>query len=263
MVNPVPLQQLIGARLRQLREAGGFRQEEIAASARRAGFDWVRGTVSMIESGRRRVTLEEFLALPGILYGAGATGEEGRLDNVQLRDLVGDGVVLLSSTTALSATGLRAVLSGESGSPDADTEPPRGAPDWPKVAEARALWRRWWPNAGAPDAEMFYRVGVASRGAAEVNAARTLRCSPVAIAMAAERAWGRPLAAERDARVQERIGLGDDVVGTVDRAEKRGLAHPAMSGLVQAHRGHATRELIEELRPMVKATVTRKGKGGA
>src|SRR5262245_8352682 len=96
MLQPIPLARLIGTRLRTLRETANLRQEQIAASARKVGFhSWARGTVAMIESGRRRLTLEEFLLIPAILGNVG-------IENVELPDLIdagAGGVVLISPSS--------------------------------------------------------------------------------------------------------------------------------------------------------------------
>lgn len=222
-------------------------------------MEWTRGTVAMIESGRRRVTLEEFLALPIILERAGVRDAE-------LADLVGsDGLAQLSPRagvgfgTAVSAQTLQAVLAGRAKAlGEAGVHTPPGL-DTPEMRDARRLWRQL--RGGRLDLARLSGVVLASQGGPEVHAARVLGTSPLAVAMAAEHAWKRSLTAERDARVDQRMGL-DDYAAGVDRADRHGLAHPVAIRTVQAHRGHVTRELIEELRPTVKAAVSkRKGKG--
>ena len=256
MVQPVPLAKLIGTRLRELRERAGVRQEQIAASARQAGFQgWTQATVAAVESGRRRLSLEEFLVLPTILEWAG-------VGQIPLADLLSDGLAALSphavvgAGTAVSAETLRAMLSGRA-AVDMPQTPKRL--DTPKTQEVRRGF-----GVGDLSPERVYRVALASQGGAEVHAARVLGCSPLAVALAAERTWRRSLTEERDARVNQRVGL-DDFAAGVDAADRRGLAHPVSIATVQAHRGHVTRDLIEQLRPVVKAVTSKKrrGKGGA
>ncbi len=244
MTPPVPLHQLIGARLRQLRESAGLTQEAIAAQARVVGFaDWARGTVSMIEGGRRRVTLEEFLALPLILHYAGA-------GQMRLVDLLGAGApALINAQTAIAAETLRETLAGR---PTVTFTPPTSAavPASGRATEERrealALWRRWASGRSArsraPDPVMLAEVGVESRMDALVSAARSLRRSPVALSLAAVVTYGRLLMTEREERVRQRIAEGERNPRTV-----------------QAIRGHVTRELLHELRPIVNA-MTRKTK---
>jgi transcriptional regulator with XRE-family HTH domain len=237
MTSPVPLHQLIGARLRQLRERAGLTQEEIAAQARVVGFaDWARGTVSMIEGGHRRVTLEEFLALPLILHHAGA----GQL---RLVDLVGaDAPAIINAATALAAETLRATLTGRLAvyAPPMAAATPAPARDTEERREALACWRRWASgrsdHSREPSAATLAEVAVESRTDALVSAARHLRCSPVAASLAAVVTYGRLLMAEREERVRHRLGEGERNMRTV-----------------QAIRGHVTRELLQELRPVVKA----------
>jgi transcriptional regulator with XRE-family HTH domain len=237
MTPAVPLHQLIGARLRELREGAGLTQEEIAAQARAVGFaDWARGTVSMIEGGHRRVTLEEFLALPLILSHAGA-------GQWRLVDLVGaETPAVISAGVALAAETLRATLSGglTVEVPPLSAAGSAPARDTDERRDALALWRRWASrrsdHARAPSAAARGDVAVESRTDALVTAARRLRCSPVAASLAALVTYGRHFLAEREERVKERLGEGARTPRTV-----------------QAIRGHITRELLHELRPVVNA----------
>lgn len=239
MVQPVPLSQVLGARVRQIREAKGLLQEDVAAAARGAGFAWARGTVAMLESGRRRLTLEEFFSLAQILEAAGA-------GDLWLEDLVpAEGIVFLSPLVGTATNVLRAMLRGESrlgGTQHSDDiGPVREAPEIPGTAEARALWRRAWPRSRPEDDPgTLYKVALASRGDAEIKAARGLRVSPVVVALAAESRWSRSLTEERDARVADH--------GNVS------------ARTTQALRGHITRQLLDELRPLVKNIAKKKGR---
>jgi transcriptional regulator with XRE-family HTH domain len=55
----------IGTLFRATREQGGFRQDQIAAFAREVGLSWTRATIAAIETGRRELSLAEFLAVRG------------------------------------------------------------------------------------------------------------------------------------------------------------------------------------------------------
>ena len=234
MAAPLPLHQLIGARLRSLREGAGLRQEDIATNARTLGFaDWVRGTVAMIEGGRRRVALEEFLALPLILAHAG-------LEDLTLGDLVGEDVAaVINPGTALAASTLREILAGRPSHPSLGPPPRESVRDRGERQEADRLWQRWASgrlrHPRKPDAGMLDAIALEARSDAVVSAARKLGCSPVAASLAAMVRYGRLLLAERDDRVKQRMGEG-----TPD------------SRTVQAVRGHVTRELLDELRPIVQ-----------
>jgi Helix-turn-helix len=78
-------------------------------------------------------------------------------------------------------------------------------------------------------------------GTAEMKAARRLGVSAGAIVQAARRLWGQSLAAERDQRMAQQPDM------------------PTSPRSLQALRGHVTRELLDELRPVVKGG-TRKGR---
>jgi hypothetical protein len=66
--NPsVPLAEVLAANLRSLRDRRKFTQGDLAEDMQRLGFPWVRETVGQIETGRRRVALEEALALSVVL----------------------------------------------------------------------------------------------------------------------------------------------------------------------------------------------------
>jgi transcriptional regulator with XRE-family HTH domain len=234
MVPPVPLHQLIGARLRQLREAAGLRQEDIATQARVLGFDWVRGTVAMIEGGHRRVTLEEFLALPLLLSYVG-------IPDISLSRLIPtDTPAQLNAQAAVSADTAHRFLTGKSaGEQDTQKGGPavtEGRDEWD---EAIALWRRWATGRSrrprGPDPAAISAAIVDSRGDALANAARVLDVSPVAVSLAALLTWGRLLTAERDDRVRQRVGASAPDARTL-----------------QAVRGHVTRTLLEELRAVLQ-----------
>jgi transcriptional regulator with XRE-family HTH domain len=248
---PVPLHQLVGARLRQLREAAGLRQEDVAARAREGGLiEWARGTVAMIELGRRRVTLEEFLVLPSILARAG-------VGDVRLADLVGEGVALLNPAMSFDAQVVRGFLSGEKsqGWRRVTAKPARSAlADSPEAAEAQALWRRWRPSAGPLNDEELQGLILAARGDAEVAAARQLHTSPLAVAMAARAVWqGHSLTEARE----RLIAMRTDPMLKFDPAEARSATWPRR---LQAIRGHATRELIGALKPHLAVFTKKKTK---
>jgi transcriptional regulator with XRE-family HTH domain len=222
MVEHGSLHQVLGRRLRALRTAAGRLQEDVAAAARTWGFDWQRGTVAMIELGRRRVTAEEFLALPQIARDAG-------LDGLRIDDLVIGGSsavwVILNPLTALDTT-LPLATASQGGLVPTSAE----APDPPEAREIRRLWPRFLPGHRQSKAEVF-RIALESHGDAETKAARTLGVSPVAVAMVAQRRWRQSLTAQRDA-----LAAGREGVGGIDPRR------------LQARRGHITRQLVAELR---------------
>jgi transcriptional regulator with XRE-family HTH domain len=225
MDKPAPLHQVIGRRLRALRTAAGRLQEDVAAAARAWGFDWQRGTVAMIELGRRRVTAEELIALPAIARDAGLEGFSlGEDVMVILSPLAG--APTLSPSGPLRSHHVELVPIGHG-----------RAPDTPEAREIRRLEPRLRHKQA--EAEVF-RIALESHGDAETKAARVLGVSPIVVAMAAQRRFRQSLTAQRDA-----VAAGREGIGSIDPRR------------LQARRGHITRQLVEELRPFVKG-ITKK-----
>lgn len=83
-----------------------------------------------------------------------------------------------------------------------------------------------------------------ARGDAEIKAARRLGVDSLDVATAALRTFRRSLTDEREERVSQRARKGAS-----DRTR-------------QAIRGHVTRELVEELRPVVEKARRRRARGG-
>ncbi len=59
--------QVVGRSMRRVRESRGKVLHDVASAARDLGLSWDASAVSRIETGRRDLTLEEFLALPDVL----------------------------------------------------------------------------------------------------------------------------------------------------------------------------------------------------
>jgi len=193
----------------------------------------------MIELGRRRVTAEELLALPAIARDAGVLDVRdvaGAEDlDLHLGDFAEDVVMLspLAGTKALhkELRGARVelVLIGTD-----------RAPDTPEAREIRRLWPRLLPDRTQSKAEVF-RIALESRGAAETKVARMLGVSPATVAMAAHARWHRSLTAHRDALAVQVLSISGP-----DRVVVYTLRQ------LQARRGHFTRRLVNELRPLLK-----------
>jgi hypothetical protein len=94
----------------------------------------------------------------------------------------------------------------------------------------RQMKRRLWPSATPRE---LHEAGYDMRGDAEVKAARALGVPPAAVTLVARSRFGRSLSKERDDRVAAKIG--DDASPETEKA----------------FRGRVTRDLIEELRPLV------------
>jgi transcriptional regulator with XRE-family HTH domain len=222
--NPKPLLTAIGARLRTLRETAGRRQEDVAFAARRWGFPWTRIAVAQIELGRRRVSVEEWLLLPAIL-------QEALGCSVTWADLmpIEERCALNRETWAWPP--FLSHLVDRQGQVAVEDEELIERPVTRQIRALNAmevLGRRLWPH-GAP-LETIQAAASAAQGEAERKAAYTLRATPQAVALAAIRAWGRSLTAERDARLAD---------------------GPTSARSRQAFRGHVTRTLYKELQPVL------------
>lgn len=196
----------------------------------------------MIEIGGRRVTAEELLALPVIARDAGLGG-------LKLGDLVGDvdAMVLLSPLAGLRSDELEGALRG--GRVDLLRVGADRAPDTREAREIRKLWSRLLPGRTQSESEVF-RVAIESHGDAETKAARALGVSPVAVAMAAQWCWHQSLTMQRDA-----VAMRMFVVPSAPDNRFRVLIPARM---LQARRGHITRQLLDELRPFLKGIATKK-----
>lgn len=219
------LTQAIGERIRYLREATGLRQEDIASSARgRFGLLWTQATVAAIETGKRHLTVEELILLPLLL-----TCElEELLPNVDPR--VENEWIALTPQTEVRLRLLRNVLNGKArnSSPldiGLTTDRRRSESIPTSLFNNATLVPRQLKNEAASDAA--------------IKGAQRLRMSPLEIAGAAQRLWGRSISEERDARIAERIR---------DKKPRT----------IQALRGHVTRTLLSELRSVLKSNTKSK-----
>jgi len=234
---------LLGQRLRALREGGGKRQEEVAAAARGFGLSWSRATVAALESGRRRLSVDELFLLPAALNGLalGRPGKEaptsGGLIVADLLPERGDQLVALTPRTSARVRVLRGVL-GAAAEPitEQDFDTPHRRQTRMAQAATGTTWRRIMgrPLTG-PDLTTLNQALEDADGAVEQQAARGLRVPALAIALAARKVWNCSLTEQRDRHLAE---------------ELRG--QPSARRL-QALRGHHTRALIVELRPLLRA----------
>jgi len=245
---------LLGQRLRALREGGGKRQEELAAAARHYGLSWSRATLAALETGRRQLSVGELFLLPAVLnrLALGRTGKEAPASGgLLVADLLperGDQWVALTPRTSARVGVLRTLL-GAAAEPiteqDFDTPHRRqtrmaqaalqqSIRDWSKQTDA--TWRRIMgrPLTG-PDLPTLNQALEDADGVVEQQAARRLRVPARAIALAARKLWDRSLTEQRDHRLAE---------------ERHG--QPSARRL-RALRGHRTRALLVELRPLLRA----------
>src|SRR5262245_19166983 len=224
MVGMVTLEEAIGGELKRRREAAhGVTQEAVAVQAQGYGLHWTRATVAAIELGRQQLSLGEFVLLPHILRSVGLTG--GRV--LGLWELMPD------TDDDVDLTG-----AGEVGVP---LRIVRGLFQPPAQAAA--------PSPAVPKRR---RPGI---GEAERKAARQLGVSPATIMRAARTLWGITLTQRRDLLVSKRIDLlvskRIDPTRRVDPAE---AGTPGWPRRLQAIRGHATRELLQALRPRIETS---------
>lgn len=177
--------------------------------------NWTGGTVRQVEAGVRALGVEELLLLCAA-YEIGPA------------DLAGDtsGWVELGAAARVDAAALRALLSGRRVT---------GGLDVPATRAARPPGTPAPPDALVRAAARFGVLGeaevgraLAGIGDAERHAARRLGVSPERLVLAAVGLWGRPLAAERDARIEAR------------RPDTEPSLHLTLRGVV-------TRELLLEL----------------
>ncbi|MGH7413183.1 MAG: helix-turn-helix domain-containing protein [Candidatus Rokuibacteriota bacterium] len=222
------LSAILGRGLRQLRESRGLRQDEVATLARRWGLEWTQATVATIETGRRQLSVEEFLLLPWIAAHQGIDAiAQGTATPIELEELIrrgaGEDAIALTPTVYAEAGGIRAIVRGQAHSP--------GFEDWfalgqsrLRVSEEVLAWGQRMPH--------FHVLAAhADQWAdAEQKAARRLATSSLAVAVLARRLWKRSLTEERDARVAGQAPAG------------------ATAQTLRALRGHVARALLDELR---------------
>ena len=217
------MERAIGRELRRLRVEAGIGQSTLAAAARQYGAAWTRAMIAAIELGRKQLSLGEVVLLVLVLREAGVT--RGR--RLTISDLIPitDEAVAVGPGYALPLRLARALLL----EPQTREEPAKPVP---VRADRHAL-------EAADDAVQ--------------KAAGSLRVSPEAIVQAAHDRWGRGLTARRDEIAKRR----EAALLRADPEEARSADWPRR---VQAIRGAATRELLGELRPLLKGT-TRKKRG--
>ena len=57
----------IGARVRAIRLEAGWTQQELSWAAYDQGLAWPAAKISALEAGRKAISVEELLALPGLI----------------------------------------------------------------------------------------------------------------------------------------------------------------------------------------------------
>jgi transcriptional regulator with XRE-family HTH domain len=166
------IHELLAHRLTSVRKDVGLRQEDVANRAQDLGLQWARATVAQLETGRRELAVDEYLALPAI-YGC------------TLEEFLGSGQRLVQLLPGLTVS--RSEL----------TRPTVG-----RRSSLRAA------SVGGPTPSGTARASVSSGlvSDSEMKAARKIFGGPHAatrLTDEAQRLWGRSLVAEREARVAE------------------------------------------------------------
>lgn len=161
------LHEYIGQQIRRIREQRHLLQEELARLAQKHGLDWGRDTVAAVETGHRRVSLEEFLLLKPVL-------------EIDLQDLFQKGNIILGGQVVRSDS-LKTLLSSGS--------------------SALRVVR----NTSVPPSFLNFRGnGTGARApvvdSAETKAAKKLGVMPQTIVETAQALWQRTLSEERDDR---------------------------------------------------------------
>jgi hypothetical protein len=244
------LAMLLGQRLRSHREGASQRQDDLARAARGYGLAWSRATVAAIETGRRQLSVGELFLLPAVLNRLiGASGPvSGSLLVADLLPEREDQWVALTPRARVRVRSLRALL-GAAAEPlseqDFDTPHRRQV----RLAQAglKESIERWTAHTETTWRTIMGRPLTASDlatlnqaledadGAVEQQAARGLRVSALAVALAARKVWDRSLTEQRDHLLAD---------------ERRGALY---ARALQALRGHRTRALLGELRPLLRA----------
>jgi transcriptional regulator with XRE-family HTH domain len=230
--DPIGLHEAIGTQIRAMRERANLRQEELADAARRIGLRWTRATVAGIESGRRRLSLEEALLLPLALERANVYALGPGLRRPNLRDLLpSDETWLTVGHSRVNSNFLADTAFGHRTAPPVPLQRVRFREHPAVLADAKRAWKRIWHDADF-DKDVMALAEVDALGEAEEKAASKLGVTATLVALAARKLWGRSLTQERDRRVAEN--------GTQRSA-----------ATLQAIRGHVTRALLEEIEPIL------------
>ena len=201
----------IARQLRMLREQAGVPREFVALRARHWGFDWTASTVALIEDGRRRLSIGEFLLLPTILNEVLTHKDQP----ITLEELLptDETVTRLAITPQLLAYtyALRTLI------------------------EHRGVMSASIPGGRLED--LFDCPGMRELqlyDEAAERAAKALKVPISSLVTHVERLWKRPMGQERDNRLEEAL-----------RASGEGHLTPRRR---QALRGHITRLMLKELR---------------
>lgn len=202
----------IGRNVQGIRTERSWTQDEAARRIRGAGLPWTRSNLAALEAGRR-----EDVTLTEFIFLCVA------LDVAPDRLLEGDGLTQLGQRLTVPLHQLRNVLHGEAvGKIRPEGSPVTGVLGWDVMDEARRI---------SESAGTVFEAYRDVPSAAEVHAAGRLGIDPADVYRLSVKLWQHGLDEERESRLAER--------GT-----------PMVSKT--AHRGHVTRELLGELRGVLR-----------
>lgn len=226
------LGQLLGERLKELRDEREQTQDDIARRARQVGLRWSPATVEAFETGQRRtVSLEELLLLSYAFR-----VEPGEW-------FIGTGWAELSPDAMASLGVIRAMLAGSPTDswiriserlwdlPKFQNAPGVLGIQFERLNERIDLAKRYL----GPDVstETAIKAVEAAAGEVEVKAAYKFQVEPLQVSLEAFKNWGRGLTQERDRRFGE-------------------IARQVSFRSLHASRGYITRSLLRELAPKLK-----------
>lgn len=224
---------LVGRKLGSLRSENGFRQADVALLMReRAGIHWTRATVANVEAGLRDVSLDELVGLCLVFAIDLASFFSDAVDRwVQIGQ---EGVV--STTLIRAALGDAAAASEVAASDQREHELTPATRQPGDITEAVALGVvRWYREVLGvyvgtidPDAAALIYKGGFGVGEAEGKAAVRLGVPPIVVQRLSHLLWARSFTDERDRRA--------------------GHSPDDSPRSVQAKRGHAARQMLNELR---------------
>ncbi|HEX2052600.1 MAG TPA: helix-turn-helix transcriptional regulator [Actinomycetota bacterium] len=226
------LGELMGERLKELREEREISQEDFARRAQQVGLPWSAVTVEAFETGKRKsVALEEL-----ILLSYAFRVEPGEW-------FVGNGWADLAPDAMASLGVIRSILAGSPTDswiriserrwdlPEFSNAPGVLGAQFERLNDRIEVARRYL--GGDVPTEVAIKAVEAATHEVEVKVARRFHVEPLQVSLEAFKNWGRGLTQERDRRFGE---------------EARKVSFRSLS----ASRGHITRLLLKELAPKLK-----------
>jgi transcriptional regulator with XRE-family HTH domain len=211
----VRLEHVIGQKVRAVREKHNLTQDELAERLRIDGLDWSRSAVAALEGGTKSLSVVEIAILALSL-----SDLDPKLTFTSL--VTSDQPIPIGTSVQAPGNMVAAIISG------------RFRRKSLEAVGARAKSAAWAGREEIlinPDPTIFDEVQAErdAKGDAELKAARRLDVSAYHVALAALRLWGHSLTVERDKRVAAKA-----------------------EGDTRALRGHVTRQLMNELTPILR-----------